>query len=131
MGEARSMRLAGQLLLAFLILVACDTAGRLVSWGLGLPVPGTVIGILFLLGGLVALRRVPGHLGRVTDFLLAHLNFLYIPAGVGVMSYAALLADDLWPILVALFASTFLAMLAAGFAFMAVARLTEKRSGGE
>lgn len=125
------MRLAGQLFLAFLVLVACDTAGRLVSWWLGLPVPGTVIGILFLLGGLVWLRRVPEAVGRVADFLLAHLNFLYIPAGVGVMTYAALLADDLWPILVALFASTFLAMLAAGLAFAAVARLTEKRGPGE
>ena len=124
------MRLAGQIFLAFLVLVACDTAGRLVSWWLGLPVPGTVIGILFLLGGLVWLRRVPEAVGRVADFLLAHLNFLYIPAGVGVMTYAALLADDLWPILVALFASTFLAMLAAGFAFMAVARLAEKRRRG-
>lgn len=125
------MRLAGQLVLAFLVLVACDTAGRLVSLWLGLPVPGTVIGILLLLCCLIALRRVPEHVGRVADFLLAHLNFLYIPAGVGVMSYAALLAEDLWPILVALFASTFLAMMAAGFAFMAVARLTEKWSGGE
>lgn len=125
------MRLAGQLFLAFLVLVACDTAGRLVSWWLGLPVPGTVIGILFLLGGLVWLRRVPEAVGRVADFLLAHLNFFYIPAGVGVMTYAALLADDLWPILVALFASNFLAMLAAGFAFMAAARLTEKRSRRE
>lgn len=125
------MRLAGQLILAFLVLVACDTAGRLVSHWLGLPVPGTVIGILFLLGGLIGLRRVPEPLGRVADFLLAHLNFLYIPAGVGAMSYAALLAEDLWPILVALFVSTFLAMLAAGCAFMAVARLTEKWSRGE
>lgn len=125
------MLLAGQLFLAFLVLVACDTAGRLISWWLGLPVPGTVIGILFLLGGLVAIRRVPEAVGRVADFLLAHLNFLYIPAGVGVMSYAALFAEDFWPILVALFASTFLAMLAAGYAFMAVARLTGNRERGE
>jgi putative effector of murein hydrolase LrgA (UPF0299 family) len=125
------MRLAGQLFLAFLVLVACDTAGQLVSHWFVLPVPGTVIGILFLLGGLIALRRVPEPVGRVADFLLAHLNFLYIPAGVGVMTYAALLADDLWPILVALFVSTFLAMLAAGFAFMAVARLAETRSRSE
>lgn len=130
-GFSQAMRIAGQLLLAFLVLVACDTAGRLLSHWFGLPVPGTVIGILFLLGGLVWLRRVPEAVGRVADFLLAHLNFLYIPAGVGVMTYAALLADDLWPILVALFASTFLAMLAAGFAFIAVARFTEKRGQGE
>lgn len=121
------MRTVLQLTTAFLLLVLCDSAGRLLSWSLGLPVPGTVIGILILLGALVALRRVPEPLGRVADFLLAHLNFFYIPAGVGVMVYAALLADDLWPIVVALFASTFLAMIAAGLTFRLVARLT----GGE
>lgn len=124
------MRLAGRLFLAFLLLVACDSAGRLLSWGLGLPVPGTVIGILILLALVVALHRIPEPLARVADFLLAHLNFFYIPAGVGVMSYAALLAEDLWPVIVALFVSTFLAMLAAGYAFQWVARLTGNEDEG-
>ena len=121
------MRLAGRYFLAFLLLVACDSAGRLLSWAFGLPVPGTVIGILILLALVLSLRRIPEPVARVADFLLAHLNFFYIPAGVGVMSYAALLADDLWPVIVALFVSTFLAMLAAGFAFQWTARLTAKR----
>ncbi|HAC60084.1 MAG TPA: hypothetical protein DCF73_17250 [Rhodobiaceae bacterium] len=118
------MRTALQLTTTFLLLVLCDSAGRLLSWSLGLPVPGTVLGILMLLGALVALRRIPAPLGRVADFLLAHLNFFYIPAGVGVMTYAALLAEDLWPIVVALFASTFFAMIAAGLTFRLVARFT-------
>jgi holin-like protein len=121
------MRLAGRFFLAFLLLVTCDSAGRLLSWAFGLPVPGTVIGILLLLALVLSLRRIPEQVARVADFLLAHLNFFYIPAGVGVMSYAALLADDLWPVIVALFVSTFLAMLAAGFAFQWTARLTAKR----
>ncbi len=121
------MRLAGRLFLAFLLLVACDSAGRLLSWALGLPVPGTVIGILILLALVLLLRRIPEPVAHGSDFLLAHLNFFYIPAGVGVMSYAALLAEDLWPVIVALFVSTFLAMLAAGFAFQWAARLTAKR----
>ena len=92
--------------------------------------PGTVVGILILLAGLVAMRRVPVPLKETAEFLLAHLNFFYIPAGVGVMGYAVLLADDLWPIVVALFASTFLAMIAAGFAFQFVARLMHEKGGG-
>lgn len=112
------------LVLAFAVLAACDLAGKFIAHELKLPVPGTVIGILILLAGLVALRRVPGDLKRMADFLLAHLNLFYIPAGVGVMAYVALIADDLWPIVVALFASTFLAMLAAAFAFRWTAKLT-------
>jgi holin-like protein len=108
---------------AFLVLAACDIAGRVLVWALAIPVPGTVVGILLLLGGILVLRRVPEPLRETAEFLLAHLNFFYIPAGVGVMGYGALLADDLWPIVVALFASTFLAMIAAGFAFQFVVRL--------
>lgn len=78
----------------------------------------------------MALRRVPEPLKEMVEFLLAHLNFFYIPAGVGVMAYAALLADDLWPILIALFASTFLAMFAAGLAFQVVARFTGGKGDG-
>ena len=124
------MRAFARLALAFLVLVACDTAGRVIVWGLALPVPGTVIGILILLAAIVSLRRVPEPLKDTAEFLLAHLNFFYIPAGVGVMAYAALLADDLWPILVALFASTFLAMLAAGLVFQWTSRLTRGKDGG-
>lgn len=124
------MRAFARLALAFLVLVACDTAGRVIVWGLALPVPGTVIGILILLVAIVSLRRVPEPLKDTAEFLLAHLNFFYIPAGVGVMAYAALLADDLWPILVALFASTFLAMLAAGLVFQWTSRLTRGKDGG-
>jgi len=112
------------LLLAFVILAACDSAGRLIAYMLGLPVPGTVIGILLLLMGFILLRYVPGQMQRMAEFMLAHLNLFYVPAGVGVMGYLALLSDDLWPIVVALFASTFLAMLAAAFAFRWMARLT-------
>lgn len=124
------MRAFSRLALAFLVLVACDTAGRVIVWGLSLPVPGTVVGILILLAAIVALRRVPEPLKEMAEFLLAHLNFFYIPAGVGVMAYAALLADDLWPILIALFASTFLAMFAAGLAFQVVARFTGGKGDG-
>lgn len=125
------MRAVFRFLLAFAVLVACDTAGRLFSWWSGLPVPGTVIGILILLGLVAGLRRIPAPLGQIADFLLAHLNFFYIPAGVGVMIYASLLAEDLWPILVALFVSTFLAMLAAGFAFQWAARLMDGKERGQ
>lgn len=121
------MRAFSRFALAFLVLAACDIAGRVLVWALAAPVPGTVVGILLLLGGLLILRRIPEPLRETAEFLLAHLNFFYIPAGVGVMAYAALLADDLWPIVVALFASTFLAMIAAGLTFRLVARLT----GGE
>ncbi|MES1989341.1 MAG: CidA/LrgA family protein [Pseudomonadota bacterium] len=116
MAGLKARRIGGRVL-GFVALVLCLELGNLMVWGLGLPVPGTVIGILILLLGLAALRHVPDTLNDVSLWLLGHLNLLYVPAGVGVMGYVALVAQDFWPIVVTLFLSTFLATLASALAF--------------
>lgn len=112
--------------LAFSALVACNEVGGYLSERLGLPVPGTVIGLLIMLAALAVMRRVPESLNEVAVYLLKHLNLLYVPAGVGVLGYIALVARDFWPIVVTLFVSTFLATIAGGVAFQLVARATDK-----
>ncbi|NIJ40901.1 holin-like protein [Parvibaculum indicum] len=111
------MRGLPMLALAFVLLVACNEAGNWLSDTLALPVPGTVIGILILLAGLLATGRVPEPLRRVATFLLSHLNLFYVPAGVGLMGYIALLRRDLLPIAVALVVSTLLAMAVGALVF--------------
>lgn len=110
--------------LSFLLLAACNVAGGLIATVLHLPVPGTVIGILILLAGLAAYGRVPQPIRRTAEFLLHHLNLFYIPAGVGVMAYAALVRQDLLPIVAALIGGTCLALVAGALAFHWTARLT-------
>ena len=105
------------LALAFALLVVCNEAGNWLSDTLALPVPGTVIGILILLAGLLATGHVPDPLRRMTAFLLSHLNLFYVPAGVGLMGYIALLRRDLLPIAVALVVSTLLAMAVGALVF--------------
>ena len=115
-----------QWILAFLALVACNMAGGFIARETGIPVPGTVIGILIMLVALLILRRVPEALRSTSVFLLSHLNLFYVPAGVGVMGYLALVAHDLWPIVITMFASTFLATIAAALAFQWVVRAMGK-----
>lgn len=112
-----------QWVLAFLALVACNEAGGFIARETGVPIPGTVIGILIMLVVLLVLRRVPEGLRETSVYLLSHLNLFYVPAGVGVMGYLALVAHDLWPIVITMFASTFLATIAAGLAFQWALRL--------
>lgn len=109
--------------LAFLALVACNETGGWIVRSTGLPFPGTVIGILILLTILLCLRHVPQPLRTVSLRLLQHLNLFYVPAGVGVLGYVTLIAHDLWPIIVTMFVSTFLATIAAGLVFQWVARI--------
>ena len=113
---------------AFITLVLCNLAGGVLGSLLRLPVPGTVIGILILLAGLSAMGRIPEPLRRMATFLLGHLNLFYIPAGVGVMAYAALVRRDLVPIVAALVGGTCIALVAGALAFHLALKLTS-RSG--
>jgi len=106
-----SLRRARDLVIAFAALAACQIAGSLMSHSLHLPIPGTVIGILILLAALTLLRRVPGALRDVAEYMLKHLNLFYIPAAIGIMAHVALVRQDLIPILAALFGSTFLSLI--------------------
>jgi holin-like protein len=67
-------------------LLGLQTLGELLSRGLGLPLPGPVIGLLLLL---VALRSatVRASVAGCAEFLLTHLSLLFVPVAVGVMAY--------------------------------------------
>ena len=75
-----------------------------------LPVPGPVIGMAFLFGTL-AWRGGPSQpLRESAQNLLQHLSLLFVPAGVGVMLHFQRMGDEWRPIVVALIASTLLAI---------------------
>jgi holin-like protein len=97
-----------------IVLLVCQLAGEIVSRGLGLPVPGPVIGMALLFLLLVIRGRVPGGLQTTATGLLGHLGLLFVPAGVGIMTHIPLLAAEWRPIAAALFGSTFLAILVTG-----------------
>lgn len=90
-------------------LLGCQTAGELLSRGLGLPVPGPVVGM----GLLVLALRWPVVRAAVADtarLLLSHLSLLFVPVGVGVMVHLGLLQDHGWRVLVVLLASTWIGL---------------------
>jgi len=110
-------------MLAYLTLIfCCQLLGELFVAALGLPIPGPVCGMALLLGGLLAYGSIPPALAATGAALLDNLSLLFIPAGVGVMLHAKLLAHDWLPISVALIASTSLAIAVAG---MVMSRLTK------
>lgn len=85
---------------------SCQLAGELIVAGTGAPLPGPVVGMTLLLAGLFVWGEVPEELGAVGDFLLSNLSLLFVPAGVGVLLHAPLLAADWRPIAVGLIVST-------------------------
>src|SRR5258708_8239406 len=84
------------------LILLCQLAGEVIVRGLGLPMPGPVLGLLFLLLLLLGrdrfavLARGPlqgDGVESASRGLLAHLSLLFIPAGVGVVQKLDLLAE--------------------------------------
>jgi holin-like protein len=73
-------------------LLIFQSAGELLARGLGLPLPGPVIGMVLLLA---ALRwpAVQTPVAICAEFLLSHLSLLFVPVGVGVMTHLSLVSQ--------------------------------------
>jgi putative effector of murein hydrolase LrgA (UPF0299 family) len=116
----------------FAILLLCQLLGEVTVRGLGLPLPGPVVGLVLLVAGLAVARHLSGDdravaettaLGRVADGLLAALALLFVPAGVGVVQYLGLIGTEGVAIVVALVVSTLLTLVATVATFLAIRRL--------
>ena len=117
-----------QIVLVFTVLLACQLAGEVLSLTFHLPIPGPVIGMVILFCGLAIHGRVPDALSAVTGELLSNLSLLFVPAGVGVMLHAQLLADNWLPLSAALLLSTVIVLAVTGALMQWMVRWTERRS---
>jgi len=70
-----------------LVLLGCQVLGELGVRTLHLPIPGPVLGMVLLFGYL-SWRKPPMSAGvfKASDALLKHLQLLFIPAGVGIIT---------------------------------------------
>lgn len=90
------------------LIFVCQLVGELIAKGLNVPVPGPVLGMVFLFLFLMFKGTIPEQLSSVSNGLLSHLSLLFVPAGVGVMIHFGLLGDDIFAISMALIISTIL-----------------------
>lgn len=98
-----------QALQGFALLLFLQTIGELLSRGLGLPVPGPVVGMLLLLAAL-GWRRVREPVAACAPFLLSHLSLLFIPVAVGITSYLPLLETYWLRLLLVVVVSTWIGL---------------------
>ena len=115
---------------ALAIVLGFQLVGEVISRGLGLPLPGPVVG---LVGLVVAFRLVPGlaeRLRAAITGLLGHLSLFFVPAGVGVIAHLPILREQGLALGAAIVGSTLLALAAGAWAFVLVARLTGETDDG-
>jgi len=111
-------------------LLACQLLGEAVVRLTDAPVPGQVVGMVLLFAFLQIRRRrgtdtERSSVTRVSDVLLRHLQLFFVPAGVGVVAYAATIRADAAPLAAGLVGSWLLALAVVGW----VTQLLLARSG--
>lgn len=119
----------------FMILLL-QLIGEAVQKYFDLTVPGPVIGLVMLLGLLLALRRLPRPPSALEELrdgveaesghLLTHLSLLFVPIGVGVILHLNLLGGQLMAVFAVIVLGTIATLIVTGVIF---ARLM--KNGGD
>ena len=87
-------------------LLLLQLLGEVIARWLELPVPGPVLGMLFLFIALM-IKGGPGkELQGTSQTLLQHLSLLFVPAGTGIMVHLNRVANEWLPLLLSLVIST-------------------------
>jgi holin-like protein len=96
---------------AIALLLACQLLGEIIHRAAGLPLPGSVIGMVLLIGWLALWRKERPTLTAVSGWLTAHLSLLFVPASVGLIEQGPLLSRYGVALVVATVVSTVLTMV--------------------
>lgn len=68
------------------VIIAFYCLGQLTQQQLALPIPGSVIGMLYMLIYLIWRKKTPTYLKKASHTLISNLALLLIPSCVGVMT---------------------------------------------
>jgi putative effector of murein hydrolase LrgA (UPF0299 family) len=118
------------------LILLCQLAGEVVVRGFALPMPGPVVGLVLLLGLLLArdrfavLARGPlrqDGVEAVSRNMLAHLSLLFVPAGVGVVQKLDLVAAHGLAVVAVLAASVVITLLVTVATFLLASRLMARK----
>jgi putative effector of murein hydrolase LrgA (UPF0299 family) len=114
------------------LILLCQLAGEAFVRGLGLPMPGPVIGLMILLALLLVrdrfalLARGPlqgDGVESASRGLLANLSLLFVPAGVGVVQKVDLIVDHGIAFLGVLVISVLITLLVTVATFLVASKL--------
>lgn len=108
------------------VLLVCQLVGEVIARASGLPLPGPVIGMAILFAGLAVRSGVPEPLQQTARSILEHLSLLFVPAGVGVMLYLPLIADQWLPIVTAVIVGTLVTIAITAWIMSVMLKLAER-----
>lgn len=115
-----------KLLRQLCIILCICFAGEAIHKLLNLPVPGNVIGMVILFiclcTGIIKLEMIDD----ISRFLLDHLAFFFLPAGVGLIACLSILKSNWFAILFITFTVTIMVMVVTGYTVQFIKRRVKK-----
>ncbi|WP_291633201.1 CidA/LrgA family protein [Clostridium sp.] len=92
------------------ILLLLISIGDVLNKVFGIPIPGNILGMILLLvallTGIIKLHQIE----EISKFLLEHLSFFFVPAGVGLLSVTGILKDSWYILLLIVIFTTILVL---------------------
>lgn len=116
-----------QYLKQFMIISLIALAGELLSFLIPLPIPASIYGIAIMLALLISGRLKVESVQDVSQFLIAVMPVMFIPATVGLMDSFSLLSGSLMAYGVILVVSTVAVMIVSGRVTQHIMRSEKKK----
>ncbi|WP_114193682.1 CidA/LrgA family protein [Edaphovirga cremea] len=109
------LTLCWQFIRAFALIYLCLFLGNAISALLPITIPGSIIGMLILFALLSSQILPPKWVKPGCHLLIRYMALLFVPIGVGVMSYYDQLRSQFGPLVVSCAVSTLIVMLVVAY----------------
>lgn len=110
-----------------IIILGIYLLGEFISQVLSLPIPGNILGMIILLVLLWTKVVKLDQIETISNFLLDHLAFFFIPAGVGLMTSVGIIKDSWLKLIVVCIATTIIIIASTGLIVQHITRKNTKR----
>lgn len=111
-----------------LIILGIYLVGELLSSSIHLPIPGNILGMVILFILLCTKIVKVDNISNVTNFLLDHLAFFFIPAGVGLMASLGIIKSTWWQLLIVCILTTTIIIGITGIIVQAISKKTKEKN---
>lgn len=105
-----------------LVILIIYLVGEFLSSWLKLPVPGNILGMIILFVLLSTKVIKVDNISNISNFLLNHLAFFFIPAGVGLMTSLNVIKSNWLKLLIVCLSTTMIIIASTGLIVQFISR---------
>ena len=108
------------------IILGVSVVGEVLNHFIPLPVPASIYGLVIMLMLLCTKVLKVHHVKEISDFLLAVMPIMFIPAGAGVIKYWSHIKPMLIPCFIIMIVVTVIVMIVTGKVTQVIIKIKEK-----